>query len=282
MNYHHAFHAGNHADVLKHVILARLLVHLNKKPKPYRVVDAHAGIGSYALDGVEAGKTMEWEGGIGKLAEPFTQEVETLLAPYRDIIAMVNPDGAMRVYPGSPEIAAYSMRDCDRMIANELHPEDAARLAQLFHGDERVKVMRLDAASVVKAVLPPPERRGLILIDPPYEMAGEAVKASRMLAEGLKRFATGLFMLWYPLKANDDAATCLDAAKALGVPGTLKAELRVRELFQQGGLAGSGVIVVNAPWKLDEELALLLPALATRLGLGSWGHGKVEWLVPPL
>lgn len=281
MNYRHAFHAGNHADVLKHVILARLLVHLNRKPKPYRVIDAHAGIGSYALDGVEAGKTLEWEGGIGKLAELFAPEIEALLAPYRDIIAMVNPDGAMRVYPGSPEIAAYSMRDTDRMIANELHPDDASRLAQLFHDDERVKVMRLDAAMVVKAVLPPPERRGLILIDPPYEVAGEAVKASRMLAEGLKRFATGIFMLWYPLKANDDAATCLDAAKALRVPGTLKAELRVRELFKQGGLAGSGVIVVNAPWKLDEELALLVPALGKRLGLGNWGHGKVEWLVPP-
>lgn len=282
MNYRHAFHAGNHADVLKHVILARLLTHLNKKPKPYRVIDAHAGLGSYALDGMEAGKTLEWEGGIGKMAEPFAPEVEVLLAPYRDIIAMVNPDGDMRVYPGSPEIAAYSMRDADRMIANELHPEDAARLARLFHGDDRVKVMRLDAATCVKAVLPPPERRGLILIDPPYEEPGEAAKASRMLAEGLKRFATGMFMLWYPLKANDDAATCLDSAKALRVPGTLKAELRVRELFQQGGLAGSGVIVVNAPWKLDQELALLLPALAKRLGLGNWGHGKVEWLVPPV
>jgi 23S rRNA (adenine2030-N6)-methyltransferase len=282
MNYRHAFHAGNHADVLKHVILTRLLVHLNKKAKPYRVIDAHAGIGSYALDGVEAGKTMEWEGGIGKLAEPFAPEIEALLAPYRDIIAMVNPDGAMRVYPGSPEIAAYSMRESDRMIANDLHPEDAAQLARLFHGDDRVKVMSLDAATVIKAVLPPPERRGLILIDPPYEAAGEAVKASRMLAEGLKRFATGLFMLWYPLKANDDAATCLEAAKAMRVPGTLKAELRVRELFKQGGLAGSGVIVVNAPWKLDEELALLLPALAKRVGLGNWGYGKVEWLVPPV
>jgi 23S rRNA (adenine2030-N6)-methyltransferase len=282
MNYRHAFHAGNHADVLKHVILTRLLAHLTRKTKPYRVIDAHAGVGSYVLDGIEAGKTREWEGGIGKMAAPFTPEIEALLAPYRDIIAMVNPGGVMRVYPGSPEIAAYSMRDTDRMIANELHPEDAKRLAQLFRGDERVKVMRLDAETCVKAVLPPPERRGLILIDPPYEETDEAVKAARILAEGLKRFATGVFMLWYPWKANDDAATCLEAAKALGVPGTLMAQLRVREAFKQGGLAGSGVIVVNAPWKLDEELTLLLPALATRLGLGNWGLGTVEWLVPPL
>jgi 23S rRNA (adenine2030-N6)-methyltransferase len=168
------------------------------------------------------------------------------------------------------------------MIANELHPVDAKSLAQLFHGDERVKVMRLDALTCVKAVLPPPERRGLILIDPSYEETGAALNAARILAEGLKRFATGLFMLWYPLKANDDAATCLEAARALGVPATLTAELRVREVFKQGGLAGSGVIVVNAPWKLDEELAALLPALAARLGLGDWGLGTVRWLVPPI
>jgi 23S rRNA (adenine2030-N6)-methyltransferase len=167
------------------------------------------------------------------------------------------------------------------MIANELHPEDAKRLTQLFHGDERVKVTRLDAETCVKAVLPPRERRGLILIDPPYEAAGEAARAARILSEGLKRFATGMFMLWYPLKANDDAATCLEAARTLGVPATLTAELRVREAFKQGGLAGSGVIVVNAPWKLDEELEVLLPALAMRLGLGNWGSGKLEWLVPP-
>ena len=282
MNYRHAFHAGNHADVLKHVILTRLLVHLNRKTKPYRVIDAHAGIGSYALDGIEAGKTREWEGGIGKMAAPFAPEIETLLTPYRDIIAMVNRGGAMHVYPGSPEIAAYSMRDTDRMIANELHPEDTKRLGKLFLGDDRVKVMCLDAETCVKAVLPPPERRGLILIDPPYEEADEAAKAARILAEGLKRFATGVFMLWYPLKANDAAMICLDAAKALRAPGTLMAQLRVREMFRQGGLAGSGVIVVNAPWKLDEELALLLPALAMRLGLAHWGLGSVEWLVPPV
>lgn len=282
MNYRHAFHAGNHADVLKHVILARLLAHLNRKTKPYRVIDAHAGIGSYALDGIEAGKTREWEFGIGKMAAPFAPDIEALLAPYRDIIAMVNPSGVMRVYPGSPEISAYSMRETDRMIANELHPVDANSLAQLFQGDERIKVMRLDALTCVKAVLPPPERRGLILIDPSYEETGAAVNAARILAEGLKRFATGLFMLWYPLKANDDAATCIEAARALGVPATLAAELRVREAFKQGGLAGSGVIVVNAPWKLDEELAALLPALAMRLGLGNWGLGTVRWLVPPV
>lgn len=282
MNYRHAYHAGNHGDVLKHIILVRLLAHLNRKEKPYRVIDAHAGIGLYALDGVEAGKTREWEGGAGKMSEPFAPEIEALLAPWRAIIAALNPDGALRLYPGSPEIAARMMRPADRMTANELHRQDSETLAAHFRRDRQVTVTGLDAETCVKATLPPPERRGLVLIDPPYEQRDEAAKAARTLAAGVKRFATGIFMLWYPVKANDDGETCLEAAKALGVPGTLMAELRIREVFKQGGLAGSGVIIVNAPWKLDEELALILPALADRLGLGDWGRGRVETLVPRL
>lgn len=378
MNYRHAYHAGNHADVLKHIVLTRVLVALGRKDKPYRVIDAHAGIGVYALDGVEAGKTREWEGGVGKMAAPFTADVEALLAPWREIVATLNPgvsvphagsrgadvtaegsapagtepppkasvavageglgprsepgrrpepgspepsgqreplaqaasgkadarqgaparrDGgiatgedapataspdataAIRLYPGSPEIAARMMRAGDRLIANELHPEDGARLAAHFRRDRRVTVTHLDAATSVKATLPPPERRGLVLIDPPYEERGETAKAARMLAEGLARFAGGVFLLWYPIKGRDEEAELLASAKALGRPGTLVAELRVREPFAAGGLAGSGVIVVGAPWRLDDELAVILPALAARLGLGRWGDGRAEWLV---
>jgi 23S rRNA (adenine2030-N6)-methyltransferase len=282
MNYRHAFHAGNHGDVLKHVVLTRLLVHLNRKDKPYRVIDAYAGTGLYALDGVEAGKTGEWQGGVGRLAEPFAPEIEALLAPYREMIAALNPAGPMRLYPGSPEIAARMMRRGDRMIANELHPEDGKRLAEHFARDARVKVMQLDAETCVKAALPPPERRGLILIDPPYEQPGEWAKAVRILAEGLKRFATGIFMLWYPIKGKSEEETCLEAVEVLGRPATLRAELRIREPFREGGLAGSGVIVVNAPWKLDEELGMLVPAIAERLGVGGWGQGTSEWRLPPI
>ena len=281
MNYRHGFHAGNHGDVLKHVLLTRLLAYLNRKDKPYRVIDAHAGIGIYGLDGVEALKTGEWEGGIGRMAAPFASEIEELLAPYRAIIAAINSDDQMKRYPGSPEIAVRMMRKHDRMIANELQPECHEMLARNYWQDARVKLMQTDAETCVKASLPPPERRGIVLIDPPYEQKGEAVKAARMLGEGLKRFATGIFVLWYPVKAKGDETICLDAATALGVPGTLMAELRVREPFRQGGLAGSGLIVVNAPWGLDAELELLLPALAGRLGVGEWGRGTVEWLVPP-
>jgi 23S rRNA (adenine2030-N6)-methyltransferase len=282
MNYRHAYHAGNHADVLKHVLLTRVLAALNRKDKPYRVIDAHAGIGVYALDGVEAGKTREWEGGIGKMAAPFAPEVEALLAPYRQVIAELNPDGVLRIYPGSPAIAARMMRADDRLIVNELHPEDGATLAVNFRHDKRVKVLQLDAGICVKANLPPPERRGVVLIDPPYEEKGEAAKAARMLAEGLERFASGIFLLWYPVKAKGNEDVVAEAVRGMRLPGTLMVELRVREAFKEGGLAGSGVIVVNAPWKLDDELGVLLPALADRLGLGRWGEGRAVWLERPL
>jgi 23S rRNA (adenine2030-N6)-methyltransferase len=282
VNYRHAYHAGNHADVLKHAVLARVIEHMRKKEKPFRVIDAHAGIGLYDLSGIEAGKTGEWQGGIGKLAASFAGEVEALLAPYRAVIAALNPQGGLRLYPGSPELALRLMRENDRLIANELHPQDAVALERHFIRDPRVDVVSMDAATCLKAKLPPPERRGMILIDPPYEAKDEAEKAVRMLAQGLRRFAQGVFILWYPLKADQTAESVLSGVAALDVPATLKVELRVREAFSGGGLAGSGLVILNTPWKLDEELRLLVPALAQRLGLGEWGQGTVEWLLPPV
>ena len=281
MNYRHAYHAGNHADVLKHAVMVRVLEHLKKKDKPFRVIDAHAGIGVYDLAGVEAGKTGEWEGGVAKMAEPFTPEVEALLAPWRAVIAALNPGGGLRHYPGSPEIAAQLMRPGDRMIANELHPQDAVTLERQLVGDARIKVTALDAETCIKANLPPPERRGLILIDPPYEAKDETARALGMLDQGLSRFASGIFMLWYPLKADDVAPALTEGVAALGVAAILRVELRVREAFAAGGLAGSGLFILNTPWRLDDELRIIVPALAARLGLGGWGQGRVEWLVPP-
>ena len=282
MNYRHAYHAGNHADVLKHVLLARVMEHMKKKAKPFRVIDAHAGIGLYDLAGVEAGKTAEWEGGIGKMAAPFAPEVEALLAPYRAVIAALNPGGGVRLYPGSPELMLRLMREADRMIANELHPQDAIALERQYIHDPRVDVTSMDAGTCLKSRLPPPERRGVILIDPPYEVKNEAEKAVRMMIDGLHRFAQGVYLLWYPLKADQTAEAILAQVTALGVPATLKVEMRVREAFTGGGLAGSGLIVMNTPWNLDQDLKLLVPALAQRLGLGRWGQGTVEWLVRPV
>ena len=278
MNYRHAYHAGNHADVLKHAVLARLMEHLKKKDKPFRVIDAHAGIGLYDLAGLEAGKTGEWEGGIGKLAEPFNAEIEALLAPYRAVIAALNPDGGLRYYPGSPELALRLMRPNDRLIANELHPQDAIALEQQYLHDPRCDVTAMDAETCLKAKLPPPERRGVILVDPPYELKTEAEKTVRMLEQGVRRFAQGVFVVWYPMKADQTAETVLTGAREIGLPGTLKVQMRVREAFKGGGLAGSGLVILNAPWKLDAELRQLVPALAQRLGIGSWGQAEVSWL----
>ncbi len=280
MNYRHAYHAGNHADVLKHIVLARVIEHLKKKDKPFRVIDAHAGTGLYDLSGIEAGKTGEWEGGIGRLAEPFAPEIEALLQPYREVIDALN-SGGLTLYPGSPELALRLMRTGDALLANELHAEDAMALERHVTGEPRARVTALDAETCIKAHLPPPERRGLVLIDPPYEAKNEAEKATRMLGHGLRRFATGVFLLWYPLKADDIAAGIIAEVEAMKVAATLRVELRVREAFAGGGLAGSGLLILNTPWRLDSELQLILPALAQRLGLGNWGHGLVEWLVPP-
>jgi 23S rRNA (adenine2030-N6)-methyltransferase len=282
MNYRHAYHAGNHADVLKHAVLARVIEHMKKKAKPFRVIDAHAGVGLYDLAGIEAGKTGEWQRGIGMLSEPLSSEAEALLAPYRKVIADLNPHGGVRVYPGSPELALRLMREGDGLIANELHPQDAIALERHFIHDRRAEVISMDAETCLKARLPPPERRGVILIDPPYEVKDEAEKALRMLAQGLRRFAQGIYLVWYPLKADTTAETILAGVAGLNVPASLRVEIRVREAFTGGGLAGSGIAILNAPYKLDDEMRVLVPALAGRLGLGDWGQGTVEWLVKPV
>ena len=278
MNYRHAYHAGNHADVLKHIVLAQTIERLVKKDKPLRFVDAHAGTGLYDLAGIEAGKTLEWQDGIGRMADAFAAPVEELLTAYRRITSEL---GRNRHYPGSPWIAAKLLRAEDRLVLNDLHPVDCGLLAANFGGDPRVSVTGVEAELCVKASLPPPERRGLILIDPPYEKRDDAERALRMLEQGLRRFATGCFIVWYPLKADDAAARICAGAAGLKRPGTLRIELRVREPFAAGGLAGSGLIVVNPPWQLDHDLETITPALAGRLGRGTWGRTGVEWLTPP-
>ncbi len=282
MNYRHAFHAGNHADVLKHIVLMRVLDYLLRKDKPLAVLDAHAGIGRYDLKGAEAYKTGEWKDGIGRLlAEPLPEKVRALLATYLNIIHDLNPDGAMRFYPGSPEIIERLLRREDRIILNELHPQDADTLTARYSADKRVRVTRLDAAVAVKAALPFAERRGLVLLDPAFEVAGEMEKSARMLDHIIRRMQNTTVLAWYPLKASGDEAPLLTQAAALPCSGTLVAELRVREGFAEGGLAGSGLLVINPPHTLKAELEELLPTLAVRLGIGEWGRGSVRELTPP-
>ena len=281
MNYRHAYHAGNHADVLKHAVLARLVEYLAAKDKPFAVLDAHAGIGAYDLLGPEASKTDEWSGGIELMQQRFGPDVEAVLAPYRKAVSALNADGGNRYYPGSPDIILQGMREGDRLIANELHPKDAETLAINYGGERRLQVSVADALQAVKAHLPFQERRGLVLVDPPYEAPDESERVVRMLAQGHKRFATGVIMIWYPVTTEKFVTDLLDAVAGLGIGNILQAELRVKNTHEASGLSGSGLLILNPPFRLESELQILLPALAQRLGIQGLGRADVSWLTPP-
>jgi len=266
MNYRHAYHAGNFADVLKHGVLALVLEYMKQKPAPFRVIDTHAGVGVYDLGGVEAGKTGEWQGGIGRLeAEPLPPEIAALLAPYLAIVRTTQG------YPGSPEIARRLLRKDDALVLNELHLADHQDLAGRYRHDARIKLLNLDAWIAVKALLPPPERRGLILIDPPYEEKDEFAHVARGLREALKRFATGTFLLWYPVK---DMQPVEAFHAGLGLPKSLRLELYTRAPDTPHRLNGCGLLAVNPPFTLEKQMRTLLPFLAARLKNGP-GEG---WL----
>jgi 23S rRNA (adenine2030-N6)-methyltransferase len=272
MNYRHAYHAGNHADVLKHAILARALLHLTKKEKPLVFLDAHAGTGIYALDSEEALKTLEWQNGVGRLyglsgeVLALDAEAERLLAPWRAVVSAVNPAGGQLArYPGSPEFGRRLLRAEDRILLNELHPADLHALEGYAGRDRRMRIFGDDANTIVKGSLPPPERRGLVMIDPPYERDEEDRHAVKMLRDGLRRFATGTFLLWYPVTGDGLSERVVEGAAALGIPKSWLAEIRVRVPMPEGGLAGSGLILVNPPWPLENELPILLAGLRARL-----------------
>ena len=280
MNYRHAYHAGNHADVLKHAVLARLVEYLGAKDKPFAVLDAHAGIGAYDLLGPEASKTDEWQGGIGLMRDRFDPDVEAVLRPYRKAIETLNADGGVRYYPGSPDIILQGLRAYDRLIANELHPQDAETLRMNYAGERRLQVSVADAWQSVKAHLPFQERRGLVLIDPPYEAADESERVVHMLAQGTKRFATGIIMIWYPVTTEKFVSELMAAIANSGIGNILQAELRVKNTHEASGLSGSGLFILNPPFTLEGELQILLPALAQRLGNQRLGRAHVSWLTP--
>lgn len=267
MNYRHAYHAGNFADVLKHVILARVMTYLKLKPQPFRVIDLHAGAGRYDLGSIEAAKTGEWRDGIGSLlAADVSGEAEALLAPYIDTITALNGAGELKVYPGSPLIARSLMRDGDRLVANELHPEEAALLKSELRRCETSKVTTLDAWTAIKSLLPPPERRGIVLIDPPFEKPDEFVRMTDAIAEGLRRFANGVYIVWYPVKNAAAADRMVDGVARLGCRKMLDVRLKVAEPFPGLGLTETGVLVLNPPFSLRAELDVLMPVLVACLG----------------
>lgn len=282
MNYRHAYHAGNHGDVLKHAVLSRVLAYMTAKDKPFRLLDAHAGIGRYDLTGPEAFKTGEWREGIGLLHDAALSTRErTLLAPYLDIVTEMNGQGELRRYCGSPELAVRLMRPQDRIVLNELHPQDRAILLANYSGDSRIRVTGADAAQSVKAELPFPERRGVALLDPAYESENDGSGVVRMMAEIMRRMAQTVVLAWYPIASPEFAAALLSKARLTEIPGMLHLQLLVKEAHGQSGLSGSGMLVVNPPWVLKDECTAILAVLARVLGKGPWGRGTAEWLTPP-
>lgn len=279
MNYRHIYHAGNFADVLKHAVLARLVTYLQQKEKAFRVLDTHAGIGLYDLSSEEAQKTGEWRDGIGRLLEgDLPAPIAAILEPYLATVRELNPGSELTRYPGSPKLVRMLFRPQDRLSAMELHPDDYETLHRLFDGDFQSRVTELDGWLALGAHLPPKEKRGLILVDPPFEIEGEYERLADGLAKGYRRFAGGTFCLWYPLKKNAPIKAFHEALKALEIPKMLCAELSVRSDRETTGLSGSGLIIVNPPFTLKGELDVLLPFLKTRLGQDRFASSRCFWL----
>ena len=283
MNYRHAFHAGNFADVLKHAVLARILVHLAEKAAAFRVIDTHAGAGLYDLSSEAATRTGEWRDGIGRLAgATLPDEIRALLAPYLAAVTAANQSGTLHRYPGSPLIALSLMRPQDRLVACELEPGAAAALAANLRRDARARAVAIDGWIALNAYVPPKERRGVVLIDPPYEDKQEFARLAEALAGAQRKWATGVFLLWYPIKDRGGpdrlAAALHRSATAKVAPKILRAELEWSPGGPPGPLTGAGLIVVNPPWRLADELAQLLPALRSVLAPARGGRAEVDWL----
>ena len=274
MNYRHVFHAGNFADVFKHALLVRMLLYLNRKETPWRVIDTHAGEGAYDLARAEVDRTGEWRDGIGRLVGlDRASEAGVLLAPYLDIVGACDADGRPQVYPGSPAIARELARRGDRLVFCEKNPEDFAALKARFARDRRVKTLDLDGWTALGAFVPPPERRGLVLVDPPYEARDEFARLAKTFAAAHAKWSTGVYALWYPVKDRRDAEGLWNAVRANGAKSALRLELAVAP-DADGGLVRTGLIVVNPPFVLEQEARVLLPALMRLLerGAGAGAH----------
>ncbi|HET6804589.1 MAG TPA: 23S rRNA (adenine(2030)-N(6))-methyltransferase RlmJ [Frateuria sp.] len=287
MNYRHAYHAGNFADVLKHVVLTALIDALKAKPAPFAVIDTHAGSGCYALEGQEAEKTGEWREGIGRLLFPDVgaragtgSSLPPLLRHWLDsLLALPGNQQGLKLYPGSPLQAANAMRAGDSAQLCELHPEEATRLRELFHHDKRMHVHQRDGYEALKGLLPPKEKRGLVLIDPPYEaQEAEYRLIEQALKAALVRWPTGIYAVWYPIKLRSQVQPFLRWLGHCGARRVLRAELLVHPDDSPLRLNGSGMAILNAPWKLDETLREPLRAMSRLLGQERPAEWRLDWL----
>ena len=263
--YRHAFHAGNHADVLKHITLTLLLRYMNQKDKPYRLVDTHAGAGGYSLEGRYAQKKGEFEQGIGRL---WTRDdLPEAVADYVSLVRRFNPQGTLEQYPGSPAFAQMLLRAQDQLRLFELHPTDHRILESYLGSVKGAEVKNADGFEGLKSQLPPSTRRAVVLMDPSYEGHGDYGRVIASLRDALGRFAEGVYMVWYPQVQKLEAAQLPRRLEALAPKGWLHARLTVQEPDSQGfGLAGSGVFIINPPFTLHEQLLGVLPYLVDVLG----------------
>ena len=277
MNYQHEFHAGNFADVFKHIALTRILLRLCAKEAAFRYIDTHAGSGFYCLTRPEAQKPAEWEGGIGRiLAAGHAEESPGAALPYLRIAAPLARLDPPR-YPGSPAIAQSLLRRQDRMLLCELHPRAFASLKANVGRDSRAKLFAMDGYMALRAFIPPPERRGLVLIDPPYEEPGELEHAAEAAARAWRKWPTGIYALWYPVKDKERAATIGQRFARRGIGRALRLELQIDAPAPEGPLSRCGMWIINPPFELDERAKTLLPWLTKRLGTTRPGY-TADWL----
>jgi len=267
LSYRHAFHAGNHADVLKHFVLLELLRYMNRKDKPWWYVDTHAGAGCYVLNGEYAEQGREYVNGAGRLWQ--AHDLPEALRPYREVIAQFNPHGNLNFYPGSPAIAMTQLRSQDRMRLFEMHPADFVSLQRTFEREgERVLLGRSDGFAGLKALLPPSSRRAVTLIDPSYEVKTDYQTVVKSLADSLRRFPTGTYALWYPLLRREEARRLAERLETLATDNWLDVRLLVSKPAKDGfGMFGSGMYVVNPPWLLPQTLEAVMPWLTKTLAL---------------
>jgi 23S rRNA (adenine2030-N6)-methyltransferase len=282
MNYRHAFHAGGFADVIKHIVLVRILTHLHDKPAPFRVIDSHAGAGVYDLTAEEARRGGEWLTGIARIMQArFSEAVLPLVAPYLDIVRAFNPQRDLQTYPGSPLIARPLLRPQDRLVGCEVERGARKRLIDALRRDTQARVVDLDGWVALPAFVPPKERRGLVLIDPSFEQKDEFERLADGFAQAFAKWPTGSYLLWYPVKsrrATDGLARNVAAAvAAASSPGTcLRLEFSVAPQQAGAALTSAGLLIVNPPWRLAAELKAILPELEKPLGQGGAGRFRLE------
>ena len=281
MNYRHAFHAGNFADVLKHIVLTRILLYLQEKQAPFRVIDTHAGSGLYDLTASEAQRSGEWRTGIARIMQArFSEKALPLVAPYLDIVRAFNAGAELTAYPGSPLIARALLRPQDRLTACELEPNARRQLIDALRRDAQARVVDLDGWTALTAFVPPKERRGLVLIDPPFEAKDEFERLGSSFRAAFQKWPTGSYVLWYPVKSRRAADTLArevaQAAEGARPAGKcLRLEFSVAPQEAGGPLASTGLLMVNPPWTLQGELKTILPELEKPLGQGGAGRFRL-------